>query len=129
MALAVDAEHFAVRIRYRDAVVIGRPVPFEKRDRDDHAQLARQVFQGEHTGMFPRWVSGREPFRILPRAEVDALKQLGREHNLRALFCGFPDETGGLQDIGGHVFAIGCLNGRNRDCAPRHSTGSCCVMQ
>ena len=39
VALAIDAEDFAVGIGYRDAVVVARPVLFEERDRDDDAEL------------------------------------------------------------------------------------------
>src|SRR5512143_3720689 len=76
VALAIDAENLAAGIRHRHAVVIARTVLLEEGDGDDDGELPRELLKRDHGRMLAQRMSGREPFRILPRREVDALEQL-----------------------------------------------------
>ena len=48
-------------------------------------------------------LAGLEPFRVLPRREVDALEQLRRQHDLRAALGRLAHEAFDLGDVGRHV--------------------------
>ena len=120
MALAIDAEDLAVGIGDRHAVVVARAVLLEEGDRDDDSSSLASFGSAQHAGVLAHGISGREPFRVLPRREIDALEQLGRQDDLRASPRRLAHEGLGLGDVGRHVVAVGRLDGRDGDRALRH---------
>src|SRR6185295_4587426 len=76
VALAINAEDFSIHVSNCDAVIEAGAVLLEERDRDDHAELRRQLFECEHARMLVHRIRGFEPFRILSRAKVNALEEL-----------------------------------------------------
>ncbi len=69
----------------------------------------------EHRRMLARGYRDLEPFRVLPRREIDALEQLRRQHHLRATLGRLADEAFDLGDVGRHVRTEGRLNGGDGD--------------
>ena len=70
--------------------------------------------------MFCHGMSRLEPLRVLSRAEIDALEQLRRQNDLRALLGGFANEGFRLGDVGLQVVAVRRLDSCDRDRALRH---------
>ena len=106
VALAIEPKDLAIRIGNDDAVVVARTVLLEDRDGDHHLQLARQLLQSEHARMLVGRVGGLEPFRVLLGAEIDALEQLGRQHDLRAGLRRLTHQRLGAGDVVLHVMAV-----------------------
>ena len=129
MALAVDAEDLAVSIGNRHAVVVARAVLLEEGDGNDELQFLGELLERTHGRMLARRLGHLEPFRVLPRREVDALEQLRRQHDLGAALGSLADEAFDLGDVGRHVRTERRLDGGDGDRAARHHAGSCCVMQ
>jgi hypothetical protein len=111
VALAVDAEDGAAGVGERHAVVMTRAVLLEEGDGDDHAELQGELAQRQHGRVLAGRIGGGEPFRVLPRGEIDALEELGRENDLRAALGRLAHQTLGLGDVGLHVGAEAGLDG------------------
>ena len=56
-----------------------------------------------------------EPFFVLMRAEIKALKELGGQDDICALPCGFLDIRDGFVDIRLHIIGVGGLDGGDGD--------------
>ncbi len=120
VALAIEPKDGTVGIGDGDAVVITRTILLEEGDRNDDVQLLGEFRKRQHARMFSRGVSGREPFRVLARREVNALEQLRRQHDLRTLLRRVAGQTLDLGDIRRHVVAERRLQRGNTDHALRH---------
>ena len=129
VALSIDAQDFAIGISHRHAVEIVRSVLLEERNRNDDAELFRQLRKRQHARMFRGGIGRLEPFQVLARAEIDTLKQLGGQNDLRAPVCSLADEGLGFRDVGCHVPSIGGLDGGDCQRGLCHQAGSCWVMQ
>src|SRR5262245_44661831 len=129
VALAIDPEDFAARAGDRDAVEIARAVFLEEGDGNDDAKFVSEFSEREHARVLAYGIGGREPFRVLPSREVDALEQLRRQDRLRAFPRGLADQALDLGDIGRHVVAERGLDGGNGEGARAHYAGSSRVMQ
>src|SRR3546814_18575091 len=75
------------------------PLRREEAGRNVDAELLRQPLHGEHRRMLIHRKGAGEMALVLGAAEIMALKQLGREDDLRALVGGFAHECGYRVDI------------------------------
>ena len=108
---------------------MSRAGPLEERDRDHDAELLREGGKARDRRVPLGGLRPREELVALPRAEVRALEELGRQDHGGAPSRGLAHERLHLGDVLLDGSAQRALDGGEGDVLGSAHAGTCCVMQ